>query len=190
MTPLPPKILQDGLDFNLLIKERERHDAYNSHSILRRFKTSSSQITTNQNAIQPNKASHILSYFVKNDYQEERFILQRTNRWKSALPNIENANISEDFPLAQEHFILCFYGKQICVGQVQALYYELYGNHSFNTKHVTKIEDISKVTLKIFIPTDLELKEMEHKSVDPDSDLRLKINQELSTSNKENNTFA
>ncbi|CAB4374745.1 unnamed protein product [Rhizophagus irregularis] len=63
---------EDGLDFNLLLKERERHDAYNSRSILRRFKTSSSQITTNQNAIQPNKASHILSYFVKNDYQEER----------------------------------------------------------------------------------------------------------------------
>lgn len=36
---------------------------------------------------------------------------------------------------------------------------------------------------------DLELKEMEHKSVDPDSDLCLKINQELSTSNKKNNTF-
>ena len=28
--------------------------------------------------------------------------------------------ISEDFPLAQNHFILCFYGKQICIGQVQA----------------------------------------------------------------------
>jgi len=44
--------------------------------------------------------------------------------------------------------------------------------------------------LKICEFADLELKEMEHKSVDPDSDLRLKINKELSTSNKENNTFA
>uniref|UniRef100_U9TUT9 Uncharacterized protein n=1 Tax=Rhizophagus irregularis (strain DAOM 181602 / DAOM 197198 / MUCL 43194) TaxID=747089 RepID=U9TUT9_RHIID len=35
----------------------------------------------------------------------------------------------------------------------------------------------------------IKLKEMEHKSVDPDSDLRLKINHELST-NKENTTFA
>ncbi|CAB4413786.1 unnamed protein product [Rhizophagus irregularis] len=44
--------------------------------------------------------------------------------------------------------------------------------------------------LKIYEFADLELKEIEYKSVDPDSDLRLKINQELSTSNKENNTFA
>ena len=55
--------------------------------------------------------------------------------------------------MEQDHFIICFYGKQICIGQVQALYYESYGNHSFNTECVTKIEDISKVTLKIFIPT-------------------------------------
>jgi hypothetical protein len=33
------------------------------------------------------------------------------------------------------------------------LYYELYGNHSYNTGNVTKIEDISKVTLKIYTPT-------------------------------------
>ncbi|POG57709.1 hypothetical protein GLOIN_2v1791412 [Rhizophagus irregularis DAOM 181602=DAOM 197198] len=43
--------------------------------------------------------------------------------------------------------------------------------------------------LKMCEFADLELKEMEHKSVDPDSDLCLKINQELSTSNKKNNTF-
>jgi len=37
---------------------------------------------------------------------------------------------------------------------------------------------------------DQELKEMEHKTVDPDSDLCLKINKELSANNTKNNTFA
>ena len=37
---------------------------------------------------------------------------------------------------------------------------------------------------------DSELQEMEHKSVDPNSDLRLKISEELSTDNVKNNTFA
>ncbi|CAI2190100.1 12952_t:CDS:2 [Funneliformis geosporum] len=36
----------------------------------------------------------------------------------------------------------------------------------------------------------LELQEMNHVSVDPDSDLRLKINEDLLTHNVENNTFA
>lgn len=35
-----------------------------------------------------------------------------------------------------------------------------------------------------------ELKELQHKLVDPYSDLRLKVNHELSTNNKENSTFA
>ena len=37
---------------------------------------------------------------------------------------------------------------------------------------------------------DSELQEMEHKSVDPDSDLRLRISEELSADNVKNNTFA
>ena len=44
--------------------------------------------------------------------------------------------------------------------------------------------------LKMCEFANLELKEMEHSLVNPDSDLHLKINQELSTNNKENNTFA
>ena len=44
--------------------------------------------------------------------------------------------------------------------------------------------------LKICEFANLELKEMEHISVDPDSDLRLKINHELSTNKKKNTIFA
>ena len=44
--------------------------------------------------------------------------------------------------------------------------------------------------LKICEFADPELWEMRHESVDPDSDLRLKINEELSMNNVENNTFA
>ena len=74
-----------------------------------------------------------------------------------SVPNIENTNINDDFPLIQNHFVLCIYGEKICIGQVLALYYELYGNHSFNTKPVTKIDDISKITLKIFLPVSSNL---------------------------------
>jgi len=44
--------------------------------------------------------------------------------------------------------------------------------------------------LKICEFADQELKEMEHKTVDPDSDLCLKINKELTSNNVKNNTFA
>jgi hypothetical protein len=43
--------------------------------------------------------------------------------------------------------------------------------------------------LKICEFADQELKEMEHKTVDLDSDLHLKINEELSANNVKNNTF-
>ncbi|CAI2191705.1 20016_t:CDS:2, partial [Funneliformis geosporum] len=48
-------LIKNGLDINFLIKEHERHDAYNSHPILCQTKTSSSQNITNKNTIQPNK---------------------------------------------------------------------------------------------------------------------------------------
>lgn len=44
--------------------------------------------------------------------------------------------------------------------------------------------------LKICEFASLELLEMEHQSVDPNSDLCLKMSKELSDNNLENNTFA
>ncbi|RHZ72730.1 hypothetical protein Glove_239g16 [Diversispora epigaea] len=131
-------------------------------------------------------ASHIVSYFANNNNCEQNFVSQRENRWKfcyqsmakslanhnneksqqtyygkrntiSLIPNIENANINDDFPLMKNHFVFCFYGEKICIGQVLALYFELYGNHSFNLKPVTKIDNISKITLKIFLPVNSNL---------------------------------
>ena len=44
--------------------------------------------------------------------------------------------------------------------------------------------------LKICKFVSIELQKIQHKSVDSDSDLQLKINKELSVNNVENNTFA
>src|SRR6185436_1947908 len=73
------------------------------------------------------------------------------------VPNIENANINDDFPLIKNHFVFCFYGEKICIGQVLTFYFDLYGNYSFNIKPVTNINDISKITLKIFLPVNSNL---------------------------------
>lgn len=44
--------------------------------------------------------------------------------------------------------------------------------------------------IKICEFADQELREMQHESVDIDSDLRLKISEELSVNNVQNNTFS
>ncbi|RHZ47550.1 hypothetical protein Glove_578g27 [Diversispora epigaea] len=162
----------DGLNYDFLIKQHEKYETYNSRPILCKLRTSNFQNSNNENSIQPNKASHIIAYFANNNDRDQNFIKQRENRWKhnhqkiamslanhnnEKISNIENVNINEDFPLIQNHFIFCFYGKKICVGQVLALYYKNYSNYSFNTKPVTKIDDISKVTLKVFLPINSNL---------------------------------
>ncbi|CAI2174738.1 4230_t:CDS:2 [Funneliformis geosporum] len=58
------------------------------------------------------------------------------------------------------------------------------GNIAINKK------DRTCQRLKICEFASSELQEMNHVSVDPDSDLRLKMNKDLSTHNVENNTFA
>lgn len=57
----------------------------------------------------------------------------------------------------QNHFVFCFHGEKICVGEVLAIFYESYGNHSFNTEQITNIDSISKITLKVFLPVDNNL---------------------------------
>ncbi|RHZ90226.1 hypothetical protein Glove_2g65 [Diversispora epigaea] len=174
-------VRNNSLDYNFLISERKNHDAYNSRPILRKLQTSNLRTSDDENSVLPNMASHIVSYFANNNNCEQNFVSQRENRWKfchqsiaksladhnneksqqtyygkrntiSLIPNIENANINDDFPLMKNHFVFCFYSEKICIGQVLALYFELYGNHSFNLKPVTKIDNISKITLKIFLP--------------------------------------
>ncbi|RHZ46483.1 hypothetical protein Glove_620g12 [Diversispora epigaea] len=48
----------DGLNYDFLIKQREKHEAYNSRLILRKLRTSNFQNSNSENSIQPNKASH------------------------------------------------------------------------------------------------------------------------------------
>ncbi|CAB4389098.1 unnamed protein product [Rhizophagus irregularis] len=126
---------ENNLDFEILLQQRQRHEAYTSKPLERRFRTVSKRPDTSAN-IQPNKASHFVAYFTKNENPEQRFVTQREKRWKEnrrnvsitlaqlhaeeltaqlkkkkkvtnkkaqhshiQIPNIENANISKDFPL-------------------------------------------------------------------------------------------
>jgi hypothetical protein len=78
------------LDFEFLYNQRKLHEAYSSKPLERKFKIvgASSRITEEASSIQPNKASHIVAYFTKNENPEQRFITQREKRWKDNRKNI------------------------------------------------------------------------------------------------------
>ncbi|CAB5362365.1 unnamed protein product [Rhizophagus irregularis] len=140
---------ENNLDFEILLQQRQRHEAYTSKPLERRFRTVSKRPDTSAN-IQPNKASHFVAYFTKNENPEQRFVTQREKRWKEnrrnvsitlaqlhaeeltaqlkkkkkvtnkkaqhshiQIPNIENANISKDFPLIKGDYVFVIYGDQI-----------------------------------------------------------------------------
>ena len=52
--------------------------------------------SSSSTTIQPNKASHFVSYFTKNECPEQQFVTQREKRWKE---NRKNVSIT----LAQLH---------------------------------------------------------------------------------------
>jgi len=61
--------LEDNLDFEILLQQWQRHEAYTSKLLKRKFKAVS--IRTNAIAtIQPNKANHFVAYFNKNENPE------------------------------------------------------------------------------------------------------------------------
>jgi hypothetical protein len=82
--------LEDDFDLESLLNQRKLHDAYCSKPLERKFKLkpSNSSNLDMSNSVQPNKASHIIAYFTKNDDPEQRFIKQREKRWKENRKNI------------------------------------------------------------------------------------------------------
>jgi len=77
------------LDFEILLQQRQRHEAYTSKLLERKFKLVSTRPDTLA-TIQPNKASHFVAYFTKNENPEQRFITQREKRWKENRRNISS----------------------------------------------------------------------------------------------------
>ena len=63
------------MDFELMYNQRKQHKAYCSKPLERKFKTAASSTSLNaSNLIQPNKASHFVAYFTKNDNLQQRFV--------------------------------------------------------------------------------------------------------------------
>jgi hypothetical protein len=58
------------LDFEILFHQRQRHETYTLKSLERKFRTVSLRLNT-LTTIQPNKASHFVVYFTKNENPEQ-----------------------------------------------------------------------------------------------------------------------
>jgi len=81
--------INDTLRFELLLQQRQLHEAYCSKPLERKFRHGKSNLSSEESLlIQPNKASHILAYFTKNEIPEQRFITQREKRWKDNRKNL------------------------------------------------------------------------------------------------------
>ncbi|RGB37430.1 hypothetical protein C1646_756961 [Rhizophagus diaphanus] len=70
---------------------------------------------------------------------------------------IESANITQDFPLQQSDYVIVLYGTKICIAKIIAIYYEGYGNHYYSQDAVTQIEDLSYISLQVYLPIHLNI---------------------------------
>ncbi|CAG8853002.1 34734_t:CDS:2, partial [Gigaspora margarita] len=66
---------EDSLDFEILLQQQQRHEAYTSRSLERKFKMPSARFNTTM-TIYPNKANHIVAYFSKNENPKQRLVKQ------------------------------------------------------------------------------------------------------------------
>ncbi|PKY62073.1 hypothetical protein RhiirA4_487934, partial [Rhizophagus irregularis] len=73
------------------------------------------------------------------------------------IPNIVTANITEEFPLSKRDYVFVRYGSQVCIGQVEALYFEAYNHHCYADKPIKDLNDISYISLHVFVPLHLDL---------------------------------
>ncbi|PKC04330.1 hypothetical protein RhiirA5_422405 [Rhizophagus irregularis] len=89
--------------------------------------------------------------------QNELSKRKRIDKVASEIMCIESANITQDFPLQQNDYVIVLYGTKICIGKVIAMYYEGYGNHCYSQNAVTQIEDLSYISLQIYLPIHLNI---------------------------------
>ncbi|RGB23729.1 hypothetical protein C1646_774090 [Rhizophagus diaphanus] len=69
-----------------------------------------------------------------------------------SIPNIEDANITYEFPLVKRHYVFVRYGDKMCIGRVISVYFEAYGKHCYTDEPVETINDISYISLHVYIP--------------------------------------
>ncbi|POG58303.1 hypothetical protein GLOIN_2v1885938 [Rhizophagus irregularis DAOM 181602=DAOM 197198] len=161
-------VTENVIDFQEMVYQREKHNAYNSRNIERTIKTNSTKLCKS-GLIKPNQANHIVSFFSKNENAEMRIVKQREKRWKNErktmsqslatfyekgqskkrqkilidnknlIENIESANINSHNPLNEQDFVLVVFGLQLCIGQVISSFYEVYGYYSYHQEPITDI---------------------------------------------------
>jgi hypothetical protein len=73
---------KNGINFQEMIYQREKHNAYTSRNIERTVRTNNTRII-NSTSINPNQANRIVSFFTRNENAEMRFVKQREKRWKN-----------------------------------------------------------------------------------------------------------
>ena len=66
--------------------------------------------------------------------------------------NIDCANINTDNPLLKNQFVIAIFGSTLCVARVVAMYYEVYNYHAYHEGEVTDLDNLSYITLHVFLP--------------------------------------
>ncbi|EXX73794.1 hypothetical protein RirG_057140 [Rhizophagus irregularis DAOM 197198w] len=89
--------------------------------------------------------------------KQKRTIHNYNRKTNNAIMYIESANVTQDFPLRQDDFVIVIYGKKICVAKIIAMYYEGYGNHCYTQDAINQIEDLSYISLQVYLPIHLNI---------------------------------
>jgi hypothetical protein len=113
------------------------------------------------------KSKKLNKKIVKENLIESKFFISLTfiftynktliNMFSKIVPNIVTANITEEFPLSKRDYVFVQYGSQVCIGWVEALYFEAYNHHCYADKPIKDLNDISYISLHVFVPLHLDL---------------------------------
>ncbi|CAG8650599.1 6861_t:CDS:1, partial [Scutellospora calospora] len=72
-------------------------------------------------------------------------------------PNIQTANISDNSPLIKDKYVFVLYDETLYVRRVMALYFEGCNNHCYTDEPVTDLNNISYISLYVYLPIHLDL---------------------------------
>ncbi|CAB4413664.1 unnamed protein product [Rhizophagus irregularis] len=148
-----------SLNVEYFLNLRQQH-SYSNRKLERKGVLENNDENCILNELNINKASSLVSYLSKNDFQS---VKSRENRWKLNketnckistkqvfLEYLSCANVTTLFPLQVDSYVIAIFDNTLCIAQIISMYEQKSSMHSYINTPISDLKSLSFISIKVF----------------------------------------
>ncbi|CAB4436211.1 unnamed protein product [Rhizophagus irregularis] len=148
-----------SLNVEYFLNLRQQH-SYSNRKLERKRVLENNDENCILNELNINKASSLVSYLLKNDFQS---VKSRKNQWKLnketnckistkqvSLKYLSCANVTTLFPLQVGSYVIAIFDNTLCIAQIISMYEQKSSMHSYINTPISDLKSLSFISIKVF----------------------------------------